>query len=145
LSLSLTPAALLLCEAASARKGTQPMIRPINPTSVAYAAACEVAGASRLLFVSGQVPVQPDDTVPSDFTAQCRTVWANIERQLRAADMSLDNIVKVTTFLSDRRYRAENSVVRREMLKERSPALTIIVTGIYDEAWLLEIEVIAAA
>jgi enamine deaminase RidA (YjgF/YER057c/UK114 family) len=47
--------------------------------------------------------------------------------------------------LSDRCYRAENSVVRREVLEERTPALTIIVTGIYDEAWLLEIEVIAAA
>ena len=121
------------------------MIRAINPTSVAYAAACEVSGAPRLLFVSGQVPVRPDESVPEDFASQCRVVWANLERQLRDAGMSLDNIVKVTTFLSDRRYRAENSVVRREVLKERTPALTIIIADIYDEAWLLEIEVIAAA
>jgi 2-iminobutanoate/2-iminopropanoate deaminase len=145
LSFSLFPSALLLSEATLAHKGALAMIRPINPTSAAYAAASEVVGAGRLLFVSGQVPVRPDDTMPADFASQCRVVWANIERQLRDAGMSLDNIVKVTTFLSDRRYRAENSIVRREVLKERAPALTIIITGIYDEAWLLEIEVIAAA
>lgn len=39
----------------------------------------------------------------------------------------------------------EDSIVRREVLKERTPALTIIITDIYDEAWLLEIEAIAAA
>ena len=71
--------------------------------------------------------------------------WANIERQLHDAGMSLDNLVKVTTFLSDRRYRGENSIVRRELLKERTPAITIIIADIYDEAWLLEIEAIAAA
>lgn len=119
--------------------------RPINPTSVSYAGACEVAAGSRLLFISGQTPEHPDGSVPSDFAAQCRLTWANIERQLHDAGMSLDHLVKVTTFLSDRRYRAENSAVRREVLKERTPAITIIIADIYDEAWLLEIEAVAAA
>ena len=83
--------------------------------------------------------------MPTDFIAQCRLTWANIERQLHDAGMSLDNLVKVTTFLSDRRYRGENSVVRREVLKERTPAITIIIADIFDQAWLLEIEAIAAA
>jgi 2-iminobutanoate/2-iminopropanoate deaminase len=120
-------------------------LRPINPSSVSYAGACEVVGGSRLLFISGQVPERPDGSVPEDFASQCRLTWTNIERQLRDAGMTLDNLVKVTTFLSDRRYRAENSLVRREVLKDRTPALTIIIADIYDEAWLLEIEAIAAA
>ena len=120
-------------------------LRPINPSSVSYAGACEVAAGSRLLFISGQVPERPDSSVPEDFTAQCRLTWVNIERQLRDAGMTLDNLVKVTTFLSDRRYRTDNSLVRREVLKDRTPALTIIIADIYDEAWLLEIEAIAAA
>jgi 2-iminobutanoate/2-iminopropanoate deaminase len=120
-------------------------LRPINPNSISYAGACEVAAGSRLLFVSGQVPERADGSVPADFTAQCRLAWTNVERQLHDAGMSLDNLVKVTTFLADRRYRGENSVVRREVLKGRTPAITIIVADIYDEAWLLEIEVIAAA
>ena len=121
------------------------LIRPINPNSIAYAGACEVAAGARLLFVSDQVPERPDGSVPDDFTSQCRLTWANIERQLHDAGMTLDNLVKVTTFLSDRRYRDENSLIRREVLKERTPAITIIIATIYDEAWLLEIEVIAAA
>ena len=119
--------------------------RPFDPTSVSYAGACEVIAGSRLLFISGQVPERADGSVPEDFTAQCRLTWANIERQLHNAGMTLDHLVKVTTFLSDRRYRAENSTVRREVLKERTPAITIIIANIYDEAWLLEIEAIAAA
>jgi enamine deaminase RidA (YjgF/YER057c/UK114 family) len=120
-------------------------LRPINPGAVAYAGACEVAGASRLLFISGQTPERPDGSVPGDFSAQCRVTWANVERQLRDAGMTLDHLVKVTTFLSDRRFRADNSLVRRDVLKHRTPALTVIIADIYDEAWLLEIEAIAAA
>jgi enamine deaminase RidA (YjgF/YER057c/UK114 family) len=55
------------------------------------------------------------------------------------------DVTKVTTFLSYRRYRQENYEVRMEVLGEHSPALTVIITGIYDESWLLEIEAIAAA
>ena len=44
-----------------------------------------------------------------------------------------------------RQYRAANAAVRKEVLGAHAPALTIIITGIYDEEWLLEIEAIAAA
>ena len=58
--------------------------------------------------------------------------------------MGLGDIVRHTTYLSDRRYRAENSEVRRRVLRDFQPALTVIIAGIFDEAWLLEIEAIAA-
>ncbi len=119
--------------------------RAINPVANAYAQAFEVESASRLLFISGQIPAGADGVVPTAFKDQARLVWRNIEAQLAAADMTLDNLVKVTTFLSDRRDRQANLEVRREVLADRSPALTIIIAGIYDEAWLLEIEAIAAA
>jgi 2-iminobutanoate/2-iminopropanoate deaminase len=119
--------------------------RPIDPTEVSYAQALEVSGFSRLLFVSGQVPEGPGGEVPEDFRSQCRLAWANVEARLGAAGMTLDNVVKVTIFLSDRRYRRENAEVRAEVLGKRTPALTVIITGIYDEAWLLEIEAVAAA
>lgn len=119
---------------------------PSGPqTGGTYAQAVEVDAASRLLFVSGQIPVTADGTVPGAFVDQARLVWANIEAQLGAAGMSLANIAKITTFLSDRRYREENSAVRREVLGGHAPALTVIVCDIYDEQWLLEIEVVAAA
>lgn len=110
-----------------------------------YAQAMEVAGASRLLFISGQVPARPDGTVPAEFREQARVVWANVEAQLRAAGMTLDNLVKVTIFLSDRAYAMPNREVRQEVLGEREVALTAIITDIFDAAWLLEIEAVAAA
>ncbi|MBL4906308.1 MAG: RidA family protein, partial [Sneathiella sp.] len=62
-----------------------------------------------------------------------------------AADMTLDNLVKVTIFLSDRKFAMENRAVRADVLEDRKPALTVIITGIFDEDWLLEIEAIAEA
>ena len=119
--------------------------RALNPTPVSYCQAHEVSGATRWLFISGQVPADAQGAVPTDFRSQCRLVWTNIEAQLKAADMTLDHLVKLTVFLADRRYRQENYEVRHQVLGPRSPAVTIIITGIYDEAWLLEIEAVAAA
>ncbi len=115
------------------------------PAVGGYSQAVEVSGVQRTLYISGQVPLDRAERCPASFGEQCRLVWRNIEAQLQAADMSLDNLVKVTTFLSDRRYAPENSEIRRDVLGHRSPALTVIITGIYDEAWLLEIEAVAAA
>ena len=115
----------------------------VQPTG-GYPQAVEVAGAKRLLFVSGQIPVRADGTLPKEFKDQARLAWANVEAQLRAAGMSLDNLVKVTIFLSDRAYNLDNREVRRAVLGERPVALTVIITGIFDPAWLLEIEAVAA-
>ena len=43
-----------------------------------------------------------------------------------------------------REHAARNSAIRREVLGERRPALTVLIAGTYDPAWLLEIEVVAA-
>ncbi len=110
-----------------------------------YTQAVEVQNATRTLYVSGQVPVGVDGSVPSTFLDQSRLAWQNVIAQLHAADMTLDNLVKVTIFLSDRRYIPEYRQVRSEVLGERRPALTCIITGIFDTAWLLEIEAVACA
>lgn len=120
-------------------------IKPIAPTGNAYAQACLVTDASRLLFVSGQVPEDADGRIPDDYPSQYRLAWRNVEAQLEAAGMSFDNLVKVTIFLSDRSLIAQSAGLRQGILGDRSPALTIILAGIYNSAWLLEIEAIAAA
>jgi enamine deaminase RidA (YjgF/YER057c/UK114 family) len=107
----------------------------------AYSLAYEVAGT---VYISGQIPTRPDGSVPEGFEAQCRLVWENIDAQLAQAGMTRRDLVKVTTYLSDRKYRDANSRIRRELLGDHLPALTIIIAGIYDEAWLLEIEAIAS-
>ncbi|ATQ41582.1 RidA family protein [Caulobacter mirabilis] len=110
-----------------------------------YAQALEVTGAERLLFVSGQIPVAPDGSMAADFPGQARQAWANLEAQLRAAGMGLDNLVKLTVFLSDRRWAMDNRAIRQEVLGDRRVAMTVVIAGIFDEAWLLEIEAVAAA
>ncbi|HEY5713663.1 MAG TPA: RidA family protein [Allosphingosinicella sp.] len=109
-----------------------------------YAQAVRLTGIEELVFVSGQIPVDVVGRVPASFGDQCRQVWRNVAAQLDAAGLELADVVKVTTYLSDRAYAAENSTIRQEVLAGAAPALTIIVATIYDPAWLLEIEVIAA-
>ena len=124
-------------------------IRRINseaalvPTT-GYSQALEVAGHTRMLFVSGQIPVGADGTVPEGFESQCRLAWHNVEAQLKAAGMTLDNLVMHRTYLADRRYIPVNRSVRSEVLGARETALTVVIAGIFDEAWLLEIEAVAA-
>jgi enamine deaminase RidA (YjgF/YER057c/UK114 family) len=123
-------------------------IRRINseaalvPTT-GYSQAIEVAGHTRTLFVSGQIPVAADGAVPEGFEAQCRLAWGNVEAQLKAAGMTLDNLVMHRTYLADRRYTTTNRAVRSEVLGSRETALTVVIAGIFDEAWLLEIEAVA--
>jgi enamine deaminase RidA (YjgF/YER057c/UK114 family) len=119
-------------------------LKPINDTGLSYAQAVELTKFNRLVFVSGQVPETTDGTIPGDFRGQCLLAWHNVEAQLKAAGMKLNNLVTVKVYLSHRQYREENKEVRMEVLKEISPALTIVITGIYDERWLLEIEATAA-
>ena len=110
-----------------------------------YSQAVKLTDFKTLLFISGQIPVSDDDKVPETFEEQARLVWRNIDAQLKAAGMSKADLVKVTTFLSDRRFAMENRQVRLEVLAGRQPALTVIIAGIFDEAWLVEIEAVAAA
>lgn len=115
------------------------------PQPFGYAQVCEISGAQRLAFVSGQIPQTVDGNVPDTFEAQCRLIWTNIESQLKAVDMTLADVVKVTVFLSDRKYALENRAVRQSVLGTLAPAMTVIIAGIFDSKWLLEIEATAAA
>jgi enamine deaminase RidA (YjgF/YER057c/UK114 family) len=123
-----------------------PINAPEAPQPVGgYAQSMEVAGASRLLFISGQIPADMQGYIPEDFESQARLCWKNVIAQLAAAGMTLDNLVQVRIFLSDRKYIADYRKVRIELLEGRQIGLTTIITGIFDEKWLLEIEAVAAA
>ena len=63
---------------------------------------------------------------------------------LRGADLDVTALVKVTTYLSDRKYANQSRQVRREVLGTHRPALTVIIADIFDGGWLIEIEAIAA-
>jgi len=96
------------------------------------------------LFISGQIPETAAGEIPKEFPAQARLAWRNVVAQLEAAGMSVGNLVKVTVFLSSREFAMANRAIRQEVLGSHSPALTVIIAGIFDERWLLEIEAVAA-
>jgi 2-iminobutanoate/2-iminopropanoate deaminase len=124
-------------------------INPLNPAILPaatgnYTHGVQVDGGSRMVFVSGQVPWGDEHGwIPDDFEEQCRLVWRNVLAVLAEADLGVRNLVNVTTYLSDRQYRAANSKIREEVLGDHAPALTIIICDIYAEEWLLEIEAVA--
>ena len=115
-----------------------------NSTGASFSQAFSIKNYKQLVFVSGQVPEDEKANIPADFRSQAELAWKNVEAQLKLAKMDLKDIVKYTIYLSDRKYRRENYEVRHHVLGSHEPAMSIIITGIYDEKWLLEIEAIAA-
>ena len=100
-------------------------LRPINaadapPAPGGYAQAMEVSGASRSLYVSGQIPVDGRRQRARKFRGRRRgSPGPTCLPSCAPADMTLDNLVKVTIFLSDRKYIADYRHVRNEMLGGR--------------------------
>ncbi|MCR6482863.1 RidA family protein [Amycolatopsis sp. OK19-0408] len=111
----------------------------------AYAESAAVTGAARTLYISGQIPTDPDGSAPADFGRQCRNAWGRVLDVLARNDMRPENLVKVTTFLRDRDDRDENRRVRQDVLGAHRPALTVVVVDLYEADWLVEIEAVAMA
>jgi len=107
--------------------------------------AVEVTGATRTVYISGQVGTAMDGSVPEDATEQGRLVWHNILAQLRAVGMTVDNIVKIVTIVTSLDHLAASRVSRSEALGDRKPASTLIVGGLVNPAFKIEVEVVAVA
>ncbi len=102
-----------------------------------------VVDSPKLFFISGQTP-ECTDGLPEGFDAQCEQVWVNVTAVLDSAGLVPRDLVKVTTFLADRAFAEANGRIRRRVLGNHRPALTVVIAGLFDPAWLLEIEAIAA-
>jgi len=124
---------------------------PHNPTEGVYSTggdwvhAMEVRGAERLLFVSGTMGLRPDFTAPPTLEEQLECVWDNIRAILASADMTTDNIVRLTSYLRDASYAEANAQARLRALGERRIPTTAIAVQTLESDWLVELEVVAAA
>jgi 2-iminobutanoate/2-iminopropanoate deaminase len=111
-----------------------------------YAQAVKVTGAETILFVSGQVAYDDrgEPAHPRDFPAQARAVFQALKAQVEAGGGTLRNIVKLTTYLTDIRYRTELIPIREEFFGKKMPAYTqLAVTALGQPGWLIEVEGIA--
>jgi len=113
-----------------------------------YAHGVEVPAGARTLHVSGQVGIDAGGdgrTVAGGFDGQCRQAIANLERVLDSAGMTLADIVKITVFLTRREDLPRLRDVRSERLAVAPAVTVVIVAGLHDPEWLVEIEAVAAA
>ena len=116
---------------------------PVNP----YSHGAEVKAGSKLLYMAGQVGRRGSngDILPN-FESQVRQTYANIEEVLKCSDMNLMNLVKLTTYLTDRNNLEAMRNIRKEILGAHKPAHTlVIVAGLAFEEYLIEVDCVAAA
>jgi 2-iminobutanoate/2-iminopropanoate deaminase len=111
-----------------------------------YAQAVKVTGARTILFISGQVAYDEDGRPAHgrDFTAQARAVFQALQAQVEAGGGTLDDVVKLNTYLTDIRYREELTPIREEFFGPRTRAATqVAIAALGRPEWLIEVEAIA--
>ncbi len=77
-----------------------------------------------LVFLSGQIPLVPEtmDVVDGDFEARARQVFSNLAAVAAAAGGSLDDVVKLTIFLTDLDNFATVNAVMEDFFRQPYPA-----------------------
>ena len=111
-----------------------------------YSHAVEVPEGSRLLYISGEVGVLRDGTVPEGIEAQAEACWQNIIAILAHAGMSVADLVKITTYLVRAEDLAAAGEARARHFGDARPgSATLIVSALVVPSWLIEIEAVAAA
>ena len=80
--------------------------------------------ANGLVFLSGQIPLDPAtmEVVDGDFEARARQVFDNLAAVAEAAGGSLDDVVKLTVFLTDLGNFATVNAVMEDYFEEPFPA-----------------------
>jgi len=113
---------------------------PIGPYSQAIR-------ANGFIFVSGQIPVQPETglVVEGDIAAQTHQVMRNLSSILKAAGSGLDQVVKTTVFLSNLDDFSGFNQVYGEYFGKAKPARATVQVARLPKEVLLEIEAIAIA
>lgn len=99
-----------------------------------------------VLYISGQAGYGDDGKiVDGGFRAQGEQAFSNLRRALEAGGSSLDNVGKVTIFLTDMGNFEEVVELRRKYFTAPYPADTIVeINALYTPEAVIEIEAIAA-
>jgi enamine deaminase RidA (YjgF/YER057c/UK114 family) len=126
--------------------------REISPSGIAapaanYAHAVHSEHVMRWLHTSGVVPVRPDGSVPTAMSDQADVVWANLLALLGDADMTVRDVVSITTYVVAEHLAALPTVMAardRVMGRHRAASTLVTVPALARHEWKLEIAVVAA-
>ena len=120
----------------------KPVLPPALAANPAFSPAIQVG---ELLFVSGQVAQDNHGHTVGvgDCEAQTRQVMSRIRTIVEAAGAHLQDVVKITTFLTDVANYPAFSKVRSETFPTSPPASsTVIVAGLVRPEFLVEVEAV---
>ena len=103
--------------------------------------------AGSTIYCAGQIPLDPKtgQIVSQDITDQARRVLDNISAVLRSEDLTFDNIVKTTIFLTDLADFQTVNEIYGSYFKKEPPARSTVQVSALPKGARVEIEVIAVA
>jgi 2-iminobutanoate/2-iminopropanoate deaminase len=102
--------------------------------------------AGQLLFVSGQVPIDPatGQLIEGDIAAQTRRVLDSVGALLLAGERSFASVVRTTIFLADMNDFAAVNAIYAEYFSEPYPARATVQVARLPKDARVEIDVIAS-
>ena len=127
------------------------MNTPRNPGQVhapvgRYVHQIEVTNPTRILFISGQVGMEPDGTIPDNPIDQLGVALENVFRNLAAAGLTLEALTKVTIYAVGELDSGER---RKELDRHLGDHVTcstfVYVAGLARPEYKVEVDAWAAA
>lgn len=117
-------------------------INGAKPNPGHYSAATQ---KGNLLFISGQLPVDPFTGVGTsgDITAETKQVLANVDHILKAADARREDIMKVTIYISDISLWDTVNSLYKQFFGDHKPARAVVPTNQLHYGYSIEMEAIA--
>ena len=117
-----------------------PIIPPGGSSNPAFSPGVRVGD---FLFVSGNVGADSSGNLASDCEAQSRQTMVNIRRIVEAAGATMQDVVKITCFLTNMNDYAAYSKVRAETWPSSPPASsTVAVAALVRPEFLVEVEAV---
>lgn len=115
-----------------------------KPLGFSQAILCE---GRKLLFISGQVGIKSTGEVVSEPEGQIVQAFENLKNILEEAGAGFENVVKLTTYLTDMKllplYQEIRSKYIKDIMKEYPASTVVEVKGLARKELVVEIEAIA--
>jgi len=101
--------------------------------------------AGNLLFVSGQIPIDPasGNLISGDITAQADQVMRNLTALLKAAGVTFEHVVKTTVYLADMSEFAAMNDVYGRYIADPPPARATVQVARLPRDVKIEVDCIA--
>jgi len=99
----------------------------ICPHSTDAAHATEVPPNARILFCNGQVGARLDGTIPESRPEQIEVIFERIRIILAAANMTFEDVVKFTVYVTDKSILDDYFRIRARLMGNHNPPATLLV------------------